>query len=298
MPVVKGERIGESRKLNRCSVAAHVAYAAFVAAVPDNFGRFRASPSSIAERMFPRREDDRWLIVRSIRSWLKEWHVFGLVRLWDCDDVTFGEVTNWTATGNTHHRTPEPPWSTHEHVGFCCNAGLARAREWPAPGVEKDTRKDSKKDRSHVDGISHHHLGMSEDHLGTSQNEVDGSATYTDEGGDDRPLARAPSVPSVVVRNTPPLPPSPTRGGNGLPKRLTERQVRQGVERFRAWWVAIGGHPNKDNRRKLRDSVLQGKPDDVIAQAIVDYVHDEKVYRGEPLPDPWPPTIPLPPEDA
>jgi len=52
MAVVRGDRIAESKKLNLCSFAAHVAYGTFVGCVPDDYGRFRATPTAIAERMF------------------------------------------------------------------------------------------------------------------------------------------------------------------------------------------------------------------------------------------------------
>jgi hypothetical protein len=144
MAVVRGDRIAESKKLNLCSFSAHVAYGTFVGCVPDDFGRFRATPTAIAERMFPRREADRRKIEAAIRGWLAEWaedHGAGaLVKLWTVDGVQWGEMTGWKQTGNLNHRTPEPPWSVHEHDGRCVTTALARAREWgPRDDVEKLT---------------------------------------------------------------------------------------------------------------------------------------------------------------
>lgn len=134
MAVVRGDRIAESKKLNLCSFSAHVAYGTFVGCVPDDFGRFRATPTAIAERMFPRREADRRKIEAAIRSWLAEWSddrgEGALVKLWTVDGVQWGEMTGWRQTGNLNHRTPEPPWSTHVHDGRCVTTALARAREW------------------------------------------------------------------------------------------------------------------------------------------------------------------------
>jgi hypothetical protein len=138
MAVVRGDRIAESKKLNLCSFAAHVAYGTFVGCVPDDFGRFRASPTAIAERMFPRREADRRRIETAIRAWLAEWSKDNgegpLIKLWSVDGVQWGEMTGWRATGNLQHRTPEPPWSEHQHDGRCATTALARAREWGSSG--------------------------------------------------------------------------------------------------------------------------------------------------------------------
>ena len=53
-----------------------------------------------------------------------------LWQTWHVDGVTFAEFHNFEATGNQYHRTPEPPWSKHEHNGRCAKVAIARMREW------------------------------------------------------------------------------------------------------------------------------------------------------------------------
>jgi hypothetical protein len=131
MAVVKGDRIGESRKLNSRSVDAQDWYAAFLAAVPDSFGRFRLSATHIHVRMYPRRELTRALVLRVQRRldelgsgdeplWLA----------WEIDGVSFAELTGATSGHRHYHETPEPPWSTHVCSRFCGKSALFQAVQW------------------------------------------------------------------------------------------------------------------------------------------------------------------------
>jgi hypothetical protein len=127
--IVRGDRIGESERLNRCSLETQTFYALFVGVVPDDFGRFRLSPGHIALRMFPRREPTG-RVLRKVKQHLAEMESQELLRTWDADGQAFAELTGFHATGNIWHRTPEPPWSTHRHGNACVHSAMARAREW------------------------------------------------------------------------------------------------------------------------------------------------------------------------
>lgn len=131
MSVVKGDRIGESRKLNLRSVDAQDWYAAFIASVPDNFGRFRLSAAHVHLRMYPRREPTRALVARVQRR-LEE--LGGgddpLWRSWEIDGVSFAELTGARAGRRNFHETPEPPWSEHVCNGFCGKSAIYQAVQW------------------------------------------------------------------------------------------------------------------------------------------------------------------------
>jgi len=195
MPVVRGDRIGESQKLNRCSVQAQDFYALFVSAVPDDFGRYRHSAAHVALALYPRREPTPGLL-RRVGRLLTELEREGLVRTWTLDDVVFGEVTGFTSCGNLYHRTPEPPWSNHTHTWRCGTTALARLREW-------GTRQD----------VADFALWLKE----LRQQSPNRARTDRDTGGGTEPErgGEPPSPPSPPSFNTPPLPPSRSRGGNG-----------------------------------------------------------------------------------
>jgi hypothetical protein len=134
MPVTRGDRIGESRKLNRRSVQAQDFYALLVASVPDDFGRFRCVPAHVALKLYPRRDATPALVgrVRRLLAELEQPDETGdvLLRTWEVDGVRFAELTGWRPHGNRFHRTPEPPWSEHCHSGSCLGTAIARARDW------------------------------------------------------------------------------------------------------------------------------------------------------------------------
>jgi hypothetical protein len=132
MPVVKGDRIGESQRLNMRSVEAQDFYAHFVTSkILDDFLRFRLQTSAIVSTMYPRRELTAALIRRAQRL-IEELGTgeLPLWRTWVVDGITFAELTTGKARGNRYHRTPEPPWSDHAHSGACVPTAIHRAREW------------------------------------------------------------------------------------------------------------------------------------------------------------------------
>lgn len=131
MAIVKGDRIGVSQRLSRCTPEAQTAYAHLISTVPDSFGRFTLNVWTIVVRLFPTRDDERQ-IVRLSRKWrryLAEYEEQQLIRTWQADGRTFAEVTNHHPSGNLYHRTPEPPWSKHEHNGACLPHAIHRARD-------------------------------------------------------------------------------------------------------------------------------------------------------------------------
>lgn len=133
MPVIKGERIGESRKVNRRSVESQDFYALLVATVPDDFGRFRFSAAHVALRLYPRREPTPAILKRT-KKLLDELATDvdgdgGLVRTWEDDGIVWGEFTGFKSRGNRWHRTPEPPWSLHDHQGACLSTAIRQARD-------------------------------------------------------------------------------------------------------------------------------------------------------------------------
>jgi hypothetical protein len=136
MAVVRGDRIGESMALNKVSREAQTFYSAFVAAVPDDFGRFRVAPSHIWTAMYPRREprpsDLRW-VMRMVLE-LQKADAF---LTYQVDGQDFAEVAKWKATGNMVHRCPEPPkdarFALHSHSARCISTAVARAKEWGTP---------------------------------------------------------------------------------------------------------------------------------------------------------------------
>lgn len=136
MAVVRGDRIGESTALNKVSREAQTFYSAFVAAVPDDFGRFRVAPSHIWTAMYPRREprpsDLRW-VMRMVLE-LQKADAF---LTYEVDGQTFAEVAKWRPTGNMVHRCPEPPkdarFPIHTHTARCVSTAVARAKEWGTP---------------------------------------------------------------------------------------------------------------------------------------------------------------------
>lgn len=155
MPVILGDRLPESRKLNACSLDAHLAYAYFVAVVPDDFGRGRLSVTLAAESMFPRRADPvaRRAIERRVAAWFVEWERERLILAWECDGVRFFELTRFKPRGNRYHRTPEPPWhrdtsqlpedtrgdvTIHVHTGQCLSSAITQARLWKGPEKAED----------------------------------------------------------------------------------------------------------------------------------------------------------------
>lgn len=135
MPVVYGDKIAESVKLNRRSAEAQDFFVALVGRpVPDHFGRFRLSASHVSLRLYPKREVSRAIrnrierLLQELGTGVDETDV--LWRTWEHDGVRFAEMTAWKASGNAWHRTPEPPWSEHIHTAPCLPSAIARAREW------------------------------------------------------------------------------------------------------------------------------------------------------------------------
>lgn len=248
MTVVRGDRAAESQTLNRCSFEAHLAYSAFVATVPDDFGRFRADPVKIALRMFPRRTGELRRIEHRIARWLAEWEREGAVLFWELDGVRFAQVAKWKPTGNTWHRTPEPPGSEHVHGGRCLKTAIARAVDWAQYEEAEKLRAALRKvavpnvDRS----FSKTDQAFENSSARDSGELAPGVNKFHDGDSNDGRTKIFPSFPSFPSTDTPPLtPPSGGRrstvdqllhfaGQHGIyldrpQERALKRKLRQGV---------------------------------------------------------------------
>lgn len=137
MGVVKGDRIGESQRINRCSIEAQEFYALLLSKAPDDFGRFRMSAMSVANALYPRREPTRALF-RRVERLLNE--LAGgdepLLYVWETDGVKFAQFYKFQPRGNRLHRTPEPPAgpasaaSSHTHTAACASSARNQAAAW------------------------------------------------------------------------------------------------------------------------------------------------------------------------
>ena len=65
-----------------------------------------------------------------VRKWLEEYRTVGLLALYESDGQIFAEWVNFQQHSRRFHRSPEPPWSTHEHSTRCGKTGRAIAHTW------------------------------------------------------------------------------------------------------------------------------------------------------------------------
>jgi hypothetical protein len=270
--VVRGDRIGESRRLNRCSNEAQDFYAAFIAAVPDDFGRYRHSLLHIALAMYPRREPNP-ASLRRIGRLLEELVRHHLVATWEVDGVTFGEIDKWKPTGNKYHRTPEPPASSHVHAGRCLATAIHRAREW---GMLDEA----------------HRLSLLFSRL--RDRNPTGARPGPDQEVDQGPDSPSPpSPPSPPLRTTdnghPPIPPADA--GGDRPRSAIG--LADQVEALASYAKRIGGHPGRRERRAYRDALRAGHTIEAIRSEIAEAVKRDLVSAGRfDWNAPWPPPEP------
>lgn len=187
MSLVRADRIAESRKLESCSLAGYLSYALFVAALRDDFGRFRFSARCALPVLAPRDRAD--LTEDVVRALLDEYLAVGLLKTWKQDGVTWAEWTGAVTRGNRFHRTPEPPWSEHVCSSRCAKTGRAMAKRWGTPWRQPAL----------VSG--------------------DGGGSPDAAPGDGAPLSALPSPPSPPSPSTtaPPQPPSAGADGGASP---------------------------------------------------------------------------------
>lgn len=242
MPIVRGDKIGESHRLNLRTVDAQDFYAALVASVPDDFGRFRLSAPHITLRMYPRREPTAALLRRVGRllNQLGEGEL-PLWRSWEIDGVIFAELYAFKPTGNRYHRTPEPPASEHVHQGACLSTAIHRAREWGQTQIAETLSKQLR------------HLR-------------DRGPTGAPPGAHREGAPSSPSSPPSQ-NDTPPAP----RGAGGPAEKPRadvctvrrferKRQVRENAETVEAYWIAAGGRPGAADRKRIREALREGRP--------------------------------------
>lgn len=179
MGVVRGDRVAESRKLNTVSIEAQDFYQAVISTCPDDFGRFRLEHFSVAHALYKRRRPTMRMFSRVARL-LEELTDAGLWQAWECDEVSFAEVTNWEARGNQYHRTPEPPFSNHTHNPTCIHTAMYQARQWTpelVPRLRDELRRFKAKQPAEF-----------------SQKRGSIESTYVSEGPAEGPLSSSPSV--------------------------------------------------------------------------------------------------------
>lgn len=260
MPVVRGERIGESERLNLRSPEAQDFYAHFVAVIPDDFRRFRLAPSQIAGVLYPRRVITSALRKRVERLLLE----LGtgerpLWKTWVVDGVTFAELATGKDRGNRYHRTPEPPWSIHHHQGACLATAIARVRDW-----------------GHPEELERLSLLMRQ----IRDRKRTGSGARSLPGG---PSPSPPSPPSPRINGSPP---APQTGGADLDQAddFTPEETDNGhrpqadvVEAARLYAIQAGFHPSRQERRQMREAVLAGHTLEDLKTSI-----DEARARGQP----------------
>lgn len=149
MGVVRGDKIGESARLNRRSPQARAFYAQMISndkKVVDDFGRFRPAALQVTAAMCPRDEPTGKLF-RYVKAMLKElgsgpdplWYT------WKVDGVEFGQMHAWKPRGKRYHRTPEPPEGSqaydvlkHVHDIACASTAKHQAASW---GMRDDAEK-------------------------------------------------------------------------------------------------------------------------------------------------------------
>jgi hypothetical protein len=251
MPIVRGDLIGESHRLNLRTVDAQDFYAALVASVPDDFGRFRLSAPHITLRMYPRREPTPALL-RRVERLLKQLGEgeLPLWRSWEVDGVIFAELYAFKPTGNRYHRTPEPPGSEHAHQGACLSTAIHHARKWGQLDVAEALSRQLRalRDRGRTGPPPEPHR----------------------EGA-------PPSPPSPPSQNDTPLTP---RGAGGPRDEATradvctarrferKRQLRDDADAVERYWIEAGGRPTAEERRRIREALREGRSVAELQQAV------------------------------
>lgn len=285
MPVVRGDRIGLSGKLSRCSTDAQTAYAHLVAAVPDDFGRFPVRWLPIMARLYPNLDDAR-RIGRVVTKWkarFAEYEREGLIRTWVVDGVTYAEFSGFVSTGNHWHRTPEPDWSSHRHGKRCLRTAIHSAR--------------ASKQVEVADGLS---IQLKE--LTTTGPERSPNGARTGGGTPSPPSPPSPPF-QITTDNGTPLPPASGGGvenrqatGNGNGHRPGSRAVRADhAERLLRLWIGLTPEALRqgiplDARDRITKALREGRPYWQVANTISEMVRDSLVGAGELDPtDHWPP---------
>lgn len=218
MSIVKGDRIAESRKLNRCGRRAFEAYGYYVSVLHDDFGRFRFSPRHAGVKLYPRRAD---VLERDVRQLLGEYQAQDLLRVWEQDGVLWAEWTDYVISGRRYHTTPEPPWSDHVHTRRCERTGARMERLWGAR-VSPLSRGDSEKvPQGSTTGPEGVHQGSITGPEGVHQRSTTPDLVVSTTSKETRheyehQTAPSPAIPSV------PSPPSVPSSPNGTENGLTE----------------------------------------------------------------------------
>lgn len=269
MGIVRGDRVGESQRLNRRPVEAQDFYAALVASVPDDFGRFRLSASHVSLRMYPRREPSPGLLKRVNRLLGQLGQGVdedgGLWASWEVDGVTFAELRNWKASGNRYHRTPEPPDSAHEHQGACLSTAIHRAREWGALDEAERLSRRLKEIR-------------------------DRKPTGAAPGAHRRGAPPSPPSPPSPLND----PPDPPEGGPGsradvctstAERKARKAQLRNDVDDAERYWLSLGRKLDPELCSGIRAALREGRPLSEILASMDKLAAERAETLGFPDPD-------------
>ena len=88
---------------------------------------------------------------------------------------------------------------------------------------------------------------------------------------------------STAVNNDPP---SPLLAQGDRP----DPRESPAEKRIRLWWIALGGHPDRNDRRHLREALFAGHSEEELRLQIAERVRDDLIRAGR-FDDnkPWPP---------
>ena len=145
--IVRGDRLAESERVNRLSLA-HAGLWALVLSNPkllDDFGCMRWSEAQVVATVFPRRHPSPR---RAVRSFMRAVEDAGLIEVHSVEGQDFAAVRNWCGVEparRKYHRAPLPPSSTHvcgEHP--CARDGARVASLWRQGPIAETPRDDDR----------------------------------------------------------------------------------------------------------------------------------------------------------
>lgn len=262
--ILDAPAVYESDRLERVSTQADLAYPRLLG-IADDWGRAEWNPRKILARAFPKRPSIR---ESDVRRWLHEYDAVrspkdptgpGLLRRYSHGGVEYFEWWAWKGVPPSKRhfmRCPPPPW-----------ADPAESAVWEKSRFHRTAKRRAK-------------------HLNKEAGENRKSEEMQPERVISEPLLFR-QVPAVPAVNNDPPSPLLAQGDGPEPARETPAE-----RRIRIWWIAIGGHPNRTDRRHVREALLAGHSEDVIREQISERVRDELIRQGKfDHNKPWPPEV-------
>ena len=314
--ILDAPAVYESDRLEQCSTQADLAYPRLLG-VADDWGRVEWNPRKILARAFPKRPAIR---EGDVRRWLLEYDRVrspkdpqgpGLLRRYTVGAVEYLEWYAWkgVAPSKRHFmRCPPPPWADPAESAIWeksrfYETAKRRGRHLKKEadgdsdgGVSDQTRQGTGIDGA-TDGQGTNDLPAGKGRFSSPQGVVGTSISSGENGNQKTVKAQAPesemepqlfrqvpAVPAVpAVNNDPPSPPT---GGDG-PDPVRESPAEK---RIRLWWIAIGGHPDRNDRRHLREALFAGHPEEELRRQIAERVREDLIRAGRfDYDKPWPP---------